>query len=96
MKHKLLSLALLVTLAPSISFAQQAGAPQGGNRLPREKSFSAISSGKWTGPRLPDGQPNIEGHWSNTIGNHSKAACPEIRKHVTARKAHATNELQVE
>jgi hypothetical protein len=72
MQHKLLSLALLATLVPLTSLAQQ-----GGNRLPREKSFPAISSSKWTGPRLPDGQPNIEGHWSNTIGNHSNFTDPQ-------------------
>ena len=77
MKHNLFPIVLLATLVSTISVAQQAPAQQGGNRLPREKSFPAISSGKWTGPRLSDGQPNIEGHWSNTIGNHSNFTDPQ-------------------
>jgi hypothetical protein len=62
----------LVLLALSPSFAQQAP-----NRIPREKSFPAIASGKWNGPRLSDGQPNVEGHYSNTIGNHSNFTDPQ-------------------
>jgi hypothetical protein len=27
--------------------------------------------GEWNGPRLPDGQPDVFGDWSNTIGNHN-------------------------
>ena len=37
----------------------------------RERSVVAIASGEWTGPRLADGQPDVQGHWSNTIGNHN-------------------------
>lgn len=51
-----------------------AARPPGG--VPREKSFLQIAEGKWTGPRLPDGQPDISGHWSNTISNHSNFTDP--------------------
>jgi hypothetical protein len=36
-----------------------------------------IVSGEWTGKRLPDGQPDIAGHWSNTISNHSSFTDPQ-------------------
>ncbi|MBI5791468.1 MAG: hypothetical protein HZA63_08340 [Rhodocyclales bacterium] len=61
----------------------QAGARQGrgaanngGGRMPREKTIPKIESGKWTGPRLPDGQPDVQGHWSNTISNHNNFTDP--------------------
>src|SRR5690606_15057982 len=31
-----------------------------------------VESGAWTGPVLADGQPDVQGHWSNTIGNHNE------------------------
>ena len=46
-------------------------------RRPREKSFPKIASGKWTGPRLDDGQPDVGGFWSNTIGNHGNLTDPQ-------------------
>lgn len=46
-------------------------------RRPREKSFPKIASGKWTGPRLADGQPDISGQWSNTIANHGNFTDPQ-------------------
>lgn len=42
-----------------------------------ESEFPAISAGKWTGPKLADGQPNVQGHWSNTIANHNNFTDPQ-------------------
>ena len=42
-----------------------------------EKKYPLIAEGKWTGPRTPDGQPNISGHWSNTIANHNNFTDPQ-------------------
>ena len=42
-----------------------------------EKTYSVVESGKWTGKRLPDGQPDVSGHWSNTISNHSNFTDPQ-------------------
>jgi hypothetical protein len=42
-----------------------------------EKSFPQISSAKWTGHRLPDGQPDIQGDWSNSIANHDNFTDPQ-------------------
>jgi len=49
---------------------------QGGG-IQQEKEFPAIESGKWTGPKLADGQPDISGHWSNTIANHNNFTDPQ-------------------
>jgi len=43
----------------------------------RETSFVATPQGEWTGARLSDGQPDIAGHWSNTIGNHNNLTDPQ-------------------
>ena len=59
-------------------------AQEGGGAQPerpsfeREKSFPPIASEKkWTGPRLRDGQPDVEGQWSNTIANHNNWTDPQ-------------------
>lgn len=51
--------------------------PPAASGIPQEKSFPPITSGKWTGPRLADGQPDISGHWSNTIANHNNFTDPQ-------------------
>jgi hypothetical protein len=43
----------------------------------REASFVPTPKGEWTGARLPDGQPDVSGHWSNTIGNHNNLTDPQ-------------------
>jgi hypothetical protein len=43
------------------------------------KVISKIESVKWTGRRLADGQPDVSGHWSNTISNHSNFTDPQGR-----------------
>jgi len=76
-----------LALVPFLAIAQQSGAAQelpaagapaasAGSSINYEKSFPAIASGQWTGPRLPDGQPDIQGHWSNTIANHNNFEDP--------------------
>jgi hypothetical protein len=52
------------------------GTPIGGG-LRFGKTVPVIASGAWTGPRLRDGQPDVEGHWSNTISNHSNWTDPQ-------------------
>lgn len=51
--------------------------PAVGSGISRETTFPKIVSGKWTGPKLPDGQPDISGHWSNTIANHNNFTDPQ-------------------
>ena len=43
----------------------------------RERTIVPIASGEWAGPRLADGQPDVQGHWSNTIGNHNNFTRPQ-------------------
>lgn len=57
---------------------QKAQTPNpGGSEISKEKSFPKIASGPWKGPKLADGQPDIQGHWSNTISNHSNFTDPQ-------------------
>ena len=42
-----------------------------------EKTVPKIVSGPWNGPRLPDGQPDVAGYWSNTIGFHFNLTDPQ-------------------
>ncbi|MEJ1962340.1 MAG: hypothetical protein WDO56_12665 [Gammaproteobacteria bacterium] len=36
-----------------------------------------IESGKWTGKRLADGQPDVQGNWANTIANQNNWTDPQ-------------------
>lgn len=56
---------------------EQAARPAGNGGYTNEKSYPLIAEGKWTGPRTADGQPNISGHWSNTIANHNNFTDPQ-------------------
>jgi len=49
----------------------------GGPGIEQERSFPKIVSGKWTGPKTADGQPDVQGHWSNTIANHNNFTDPQ-------------------
>ena len=42
-----------------------------------QKTVPHIESGPWKGPRLSDGQPDIQGDWSNTISNHNNFTDPQ-------------------
>jgi hypothetical protein len=64
----------LLFLAPLPLLAQQ---PTGERRIAFEPSFTQVEQGKWTGKRLPDGQPDVQGHWSNTVSNHSNFTDPQ-------------------
>jgi len=61
------------TATPAASGA--AAAPNPGIRW--EKTVSPVASGKWTGHRLADGQPDIQGDWSNSIANHDNFTDPQ-------------------
>ncbi|MES2626901.1 MAG: hypothetical protein V4628_16565 [Pseudomonadota bacterium] len=37
----------------------------------REDTIHQVAAGDWKGAKLADGQPDVQGHWSNTIGNHN-------------------------
>lgn len=42
-----------------------------------DTTFEKVERGEWPGPRLPDGQPDIQGHWSNTIANQNNFTDPQ-------------------
>jgi hypothetical protein len=66
----------VAAFAAGSAFAQDAAPAAGGGRT-RERTVPVIESGKWTGKRLADGQPDVQGHWSNTIGNHNNLTDPQ-------------------
>jgi hypothetical protein len=70
MKPGLIFAAVAVVAIPAVATAQ--GAPGF-----RERTVVPTARGEWTGPRLPDGQPDVHGHWSNTIGNHNNFTNPQ-------------------
>jgi hypothetical protein len=73
-----LSVAALVATALTASLAAAQtppGAAGGGIRWSRE--VPVIAQGAWKGKRLADGQPDVQGHWSNTIANHSNWTDPQ-------------------
>ncbi|MFZ6724173.1 hypothetical protein ACO0K2_01625 [Undibacterium sp. MH2W] len=74
---------LAVSLLPAIGFAaddtKAKPTPPAGGGIAQEKTVPVIVSGKWTGKRLPDGQPDISGDWSNTIANHNNFTDPQGR-----------------
>lgn len=41
------------------------------------KQVPTIIQGAWTGTRLPDGQPDVQGYYSNTVSNHSNFTDPQ-------------------
>ena len=59
-----------VALVPVVGVAQ-------GSRQWRETTVARTPAGDWTGSRTADGQPDIQGHWSNTIGNHNNLTDPQ-------------------
>lgn len=80
-KHRLpaaLLSASLFTLAMQSSVSSQEAAPAAqGSGIHQEKTVTPIPEGPWTGKRLADGQPDVQGHWSNTIANHNNWTDPQ-------------------
>jgi hypothetical protein len=66
---------LLIAILTLPAYAQQALKTT--ERISFEPTYTQIAAGKWTGKRLPDGQPDVEGHWSNTVGNHNNWTDPQ-------------------
>ncbi len=83
----MLSAAPLVALSGFAADAQQPPATQSTGDLNIsssshhpwrfERTYTKVKSGPWTGPRTPDGQPDVQGSWSNTIGNHGNFTDPQ-------------------
>jgi len=48
-----------------------------GDNIRWEKKYVNVPEGQWTGPRLADGQPDVQGHWSNTVSNHANFTDPQ-------------------
>jgi hypothetical protein len=77
-------LAVVIVCLPAAVFTQQQQQQQPPQQPQqprqqqwRERTVVKATSGPWNGPRLADGQPDVEGHWSNTIGNHNNLTDPQ-------------------
>jgi len=68
-----------LAFASNVGSAQQTPAPQpqAAPGLRFEKTVPTIISAPWQGQRISDGQPEIQGHWSNTIANHNNWTDPQ-------------------
>ncbi|RYM06468.1 hypothetical protein [Sphingobium cupriresistens] len=68
------------TLTPAHSQTQApvaAQAPGNGGGIRWKKEVPVIPAGAWTGKTLSDGQPDVQGFFSNTISNHSNFTDPQ-------------------
>lgn len=77
---KILATALTLLLAVASHAQAQQNKPKpltGTDRIRFEPTYAPVESGKWTGKRLADGQPDVEGHWSNTVANHNNWTDPQ-------------------
>ncbi|MET0362052.1 MAG: hypothetical protein ABW048_09920 [Sphingobium sp.] len=66
--------------APDVQTANPLGpgpAGNGGGGQRWSKTVPMIASGAWTGKTTPDGQPDVNGFYSNTISNHSNFTDPQ-------------------
>lgn len=78
MKTLATALTLLLAVASHAQAQQNQAKPLAGtDRIRFEPSYTTVESGKWTGKRLADGQPDVEGHWSNTVANHNNWTDPQ-------------------
>lgn len=75
MKRKQLT-AILAGGASLLLSLTQPGIAQQNWRVP---DVHLVEQGGWSGARLSDGQPDVGGHWSNTIGNHNNLTDPQGR-----------------
>ena len=69
---------LAALLAAGAAQAQPAPPGNGnGNGNRWDRTIPVIASGAWKGPRTADGQPDVQGHWSNTVANHNNFTDPQ-------------------
>jgi len=72
--------AVMLTVISSSLLAQTAADAVERENWPkfeREKTVHKVVSGPWKGPVLADGQPDVQGHYSNTIANHTNLTDPQ-------------------
>ena len=76
---------LPMAAALALAGATPLHAQSGGSAPPPQQTMQSrwgwkvpvIESTEWLGKRLPDGQPDVEGNWSNTIANHNNFTDPQ-------------------
>ncbi len=72
-----LRVAIANALFFAVGFSVSNGLHAQGGGIQIETSYPEIKSGAWKGPRLQDGQPDVQGRWSNTIANHNNFTDPQ-------------------
>lgn len=68
---------LLLTAAQPLAAQTAPSSPAADANPRRSKEVPVIASAAWQGPRTADGQPDIAGFYSNTIGNHGNFTDPQ-------------------
>lgn len=71
------ALAGALALLPLAAGAQAIETGPGTERIAFEPTFTKVAAGNWTGKRHKDGQPDVEGHWSNSVANHNNWTDPQ-------------------
>ena len=71
-----LPLFALLVVAASSALPQTPAPPVAGG-IAQATTVTPIASGPWRGKRVAGGQPDVEGHWSNTIANHNNWTDPQ-------------------
>jgi hypothetical protein len=74
---RVLAITALLAHAAGTAHAQSAPAVPNESRPRWDRTVTPIESGPWKGARLVDGQPDVAGDWSNTIGNHNNWTDPQ-------------------
>jgi hypothetical protein len=67
--------AACLLLIPCFCLGQTA--PPAGGGIHFDNGGTRIAQGPWHGKRLADGQPDVAGDWSNTVGNHNNFTDPQ-------------------
>lgn len=75
--------AVVASACAALAAAQPASPPAaaqpggGGQTIRWQSEVPVLAPAPWRGRFLADGQPDVEGHWSNTIANHNNWTDPQ-------------------
>lgn len=70
-------IAALTLAGAAVQDAVPATPPPPAQQIRWQREVPIVASGEWRGARLADGQPDVSGHWSNTVSNHSNFTDPQ-------------------
>ncbi|MEP9401918.1 hypothetical protein [Sphingomonas sp. VNH70] len=67
-----------LTLAGAVVQDTAPATPPPAQQIRWQREVPIVAPGEWRGARLADGQPDVSGHWSNTVANHSNFTDPQV------------------